>query len=69
MLSVVNCVADCVWLAVPETTEWKRIGNQVDAAIILARADFVNVGRMRGAYHGTMKILSVHGSFALLPGG
>ena len=30
----------------PEPTEWQRIGNQIDAAMIFARADFVNV---RGA--------------------
>jgi hypothetical protein len=30
-------------LAVPEATEWQRIGNQIDAAMIFARADFVNM--------------------------
>ena len=39
-----NCVADCVWLAVPQPTEWQRIGNQIDAAMIFARSDFVNRG-------------------------
>jgi len=24
-------------------TEWQRIGNQIDAAMIFARADFINV--------------------------
>jgi len=24
---VVDCVRDCVWLAVPESTEWERIGR------------------------------------------
>jgi len=38
---VVNRVADCVWLAIPQGTEWQRIGNQIDAAMIFARADFV----------------------------
>ena len=37
------CVANCVWLAVPQTTEWQRIGNQIDVAIIFARADFVSL--------------------------
>jgi hypothetical protein len=32
------CVDD--WRAVPEVTEWQRIGNQIDAAMIPARADF-----------------------------
>jgi hypothetical protein len=27
----------------PETTKWQRIANQIDAAFIFARADFVNV--------------------------
>ena len=27
----------------PQLTEWQRIGNQVDAAMIFAAADFVNV--------------------------
>jgi len=31
--------------AVPQRTEWQRIGNQIDAAMIFARADFVGVHR------------------------
>jgi hypothetical protein len=27
-------------------TEWQRIGNQIEAAMILARADFINVLRV-----------------------
>jgi len=34
--ALVNCVADCVWLTVPQPTEWQRIGNQIDAATIFA---------------------------------
>jgi hypothetical protein len=34
---------DCVRLGVPQATEWQRIGNQIDAAMIFTRADFVNV--------------------------
>jgi hypothetical protein len=30
------CVADCVWLAVPQATKWQRIGNQINAALISA---------------------------------
>jgi hypothetical protein len=32
------------WLpaTIPQS-EWQRIGNQIDAAMIFARADFVNV--------------------------
>src|SRR6478672_283872 len=41
MLGVVDCAIDCVWLAVPQPTEWQRVGNQIDAAFVRARADFV----------------------------
>src|SRR5678816_1827046 len=43
MLRVTNCVADRVWLAVPQPTEWQRIGNQIDTAMIFAQSDFVKV--------------------------
>jgi hypothetical protein len=43
MLRVVNCVVGCVWLDIPKPTEWQRIGSQIDAAMIFARVDFVNV--------------------------
>jgi hypothetical protein len=29
--------------AVPQATEWQRIGDQIDAVMIFARAHFVNV--------------------------
>jgi hypothetical protein len=32
-----------LWLALPLATEWQRIGKQINAASIFARADFVNV--------------------------
>ena len=31
--------------AILETTEWRRIGNQIDA-VVIARTDFVNVHRL-----------------------
>ena len=43
MLGVADCVADCIWLAVPQATEWQRIGNQIDAAFVFARTDCVNM--------------------------
>jgi hypothetical protein len=43
MLCVRDCIADCVWLAIPEATEGQHIGNQIEAAFIFTRADFVNV--------------------------
>jgi len=33
MFGVSDCIADCVWFAVPQATEWQRIGNQIDAMI------------------------------------
>ena len=39
MLCVVDCIADCVWFAVPQPTKWQRIGNQIDTAMIFARAN------------------------------
>jgi hypothetical protein len=35
--------AGCVWLGIPKMAEWQHVGNQIDAALILARSDFVNV--------------------------
>ena len=34
---------DCVWLAVPQATEWQRVGEEIDAVMIFARSHFVNV--------------------------
>jgi hypothetical protein len=39
-------IADRVWFAVPEPTEWQRIGNQINAALVFAWSDFVNVHRI-----------------------
>ena len=39
--------ADCIIRrVVPEPTEWKNIGNEINAPFIFARADFVNVHGM-----------------------
>ena len=43
MLRVIDCIAGRVRLAVPQATEWQRIGQQINAAMIFAGADFVNV--------------------------
>jgi hypothetical protein len=40
MLRVPDCV---IRFGVPEPTEWQRIGNQIEAAMIFAGPDFVNV--------------------------
>jgi len=36
-------IADCIWFAVPQPTEWQHIGNQINTAVIFVRSDFVNV--------------------------
>jgi hypothetical protein len=46
-LRVADCIADSIRLAVPQPTEWQRIGNQIDAAFIFARSDFVKVIPLR----------------------
>jgi hypothetical protein len=40
---VPDCIRDCVRFAVPQPTEGQRIGDQIDAAMIFARADYLNV--------------------------
>jgi hypothetical protein len=36
---VANCVADWIRLAIPQTAEGQRVGNQIDAAFVFTRAD------------------------------
>jgi hypothetical protein len=38
-----DCVCDCVWLALPQPTEWQRIRDEIDVTFIFAQADFVNM--------------------------
>ena len=40
---VADCIAGSVRPVIPEPTEWQRIGDQIDAPMIFAWADFVNV--------------------------
>jgi hypothetical protein len=47
MHRVPDCVTDSVWFGVPQAAKWQRIRNQIDAAMIFARSDFVNVNGMR----------------------
>ena len=42
MLCVSDCVHDGIRPGVPQATEWQRIGNQINAALVAARAHFVN---------------------------
>src|SRR5262245_43155750 len=43
MLRVPDCIADRIRLAVPQPTEWQGIADQIDAAMIFARVDFIFV--------------------------
>jgi hypothetical protein len=37
MLWVSDCIADCIWLTIPQPTEWQHVGKQVEAAMIFMR--------------------------------
>ena len=43
LAGVADCIAGSVRSVIPEPTERQRIGNQIDATMIFARADFVHV--------------------------
>jgi hypothetical protein len=45
-----------VWLTIPQATEWQNIGNQIDATMIFARADFVNVHRWNERFCRVVRI-------------
>jgi hypothetical protein len=47
MFRVVDCIGD---FQIPQATERQRIGDQIKAAFIFARADFVNVGGMHSGW-------------------
>jgi len=42
-------ICDGIRPGIPQATEWQRIRNQIDAAMIFARADFVEVWRRGSA--------------------
>ena len=42
---VADCIRDRIGIAIPQTTEWQHIGDEINTAFILARADFVKVLR------------------------
>jgi hypothetical protein len=43
VFGVSDSVRDGVWPGVPQPTERQRIGDEINAALVFARADFVNV--------------------------
>jgi hypothetical protein len=47
---VVDCIAEFVWLVIPQPTKWQRIGDKIKAASIFARANLVNVFNLFHAF-------------------
>jgi hypothetical protein len=43
VLRVSDCITDRVRFAIPQPTEWQHIADQINAEMIFARSDFVNV--------------------------
>ena len=41
MLRVTDCVGDTLSIAIPQPPEWQRIGDEIKAAMIFARTDFL----------------------------
>src|ERR1044071_3685085 len=39
----IDCIRDCIRRSVPQPTEWQRIGNQINAAFVASRSDFVKM--------------------------
>jgi hypothetical protein len=58
---VADCIANRIRLAVPQPTEWQHIGNQIDAAMIFARPDFVNVFGRAMSFSFLFTFASTHG--------
>jgi len=57
MLRIADCIARCIRLAVPQPTEWQHIGDEIDAAMIRARADCVKrASRLDWSAAGLTKI-------------
>jgi len=52
-------VADRIRFAVPQPTEWQSVGNQINAAFIFARTDFVNV-RVHFLRNAAASFLTTH---------
>jgi hypothetical protein len=43
MFGISDCIADRIRLGISQATEWQRIGDWIDAAMIFAGPDFVNM--------------------------
>jgi hypothetical protein len=40
-LGISDCVRDGVWFAIPQPSDWQNIANQIETAMIFARAYFL----------------------------
>ena len=58
MRRVSDCIRDGIRLAIPQPTEWQRIGNQIGDAFIFARAAFVE----RGSLIASALDIQLHGA-------
>jgi hypothetical protein len=67
MYGVSDCIVDRVWLAIPQATEWQRIGDQIKAAMIFAGPDLVNVHRNRRWHHGRISFAAPQSKTILAP--
>jgi hypothetical protein len=56
MLRVSDCICGGIQPVVPQATEWQRIGDEIDAALVpkifFAQSDFLKVFRIRRCHHG-----------------
>ena len=43
MLRVSDCVGDGVRIAIPQPTEWQRIGNEIEAYLLADLAQVISV--------------------------
>jgi hypothetical protein len=55
MFRIADCIRGCVRFAIPQPTEWQRIGNEINAAMISARSHFIRM--LRGAGDFTQRKL------------
>jgi hypothetical protein len=40
---VADCIADYIRFAIPQPSEWQRIGNQIESAPVVSWPDFVGM--------------------------
>ena len=43
MLGIPDCIANCTRSVIPQPTEWQHVGHQINAGLIFAGANFVNI--------------------------